>query len=82
MQTATKPAGLLVAAALLTVLACGTAPAQHDIPRKYTINGFAVGCQANSFSRFSVLEAIEKTAQAGGRIIEFYPDLEEAIAAV
>ncbi len=35
---------------------------------------FSVGCQANSFSRFTVFEAIEKTAEAGGRIIEFYPD--------
>ncbi len=35
---------------------------------------FSVGCQANTFSRFTVFEAIEKTAGAGGRIIEFYPD--------
>ncbi len=27
-----------------------------------------------TFNRFSVFEAIEKTAQAGGKVIEFYPD--------
>jgi sugar phosphate isomerase/epimerase len=37
------------------------------------IGGFAVGCQAYTFNRFSVMEAIEKTAQAGGKCIEFYP---------
>jgi sugar phosphate isomerase/epimerase len=43
------------------------------IPQEYRIGGFAVGCQAYTFNRFSVFEAIEKTAQAGGRVIEFYP---------
>ena len=37
------------------------------------IGGFALGCQAYTFHKFSVLEAIEKTAQAGGKAIEFYP---------
>jgi sugar phosphate isomerase/epimerase len=48
--------------------------ARQNISGGYRVNGFAVGCQANTFSRFTVFEAIEKTAQAGGRIIEFYPD--------
>jgi sugar phosphate isomerase/epimerase len=43
------------------------------IPPAYKIGGFAIGCQAYTFNRFSVFEAIEKTAQAGGRVIEFYP---------
>jgi sugar phosphate isomerase/epimerase len=43
------------------------------IPQDYKIGGFAIGCQAYTFNRFSVFEAIEKTAQAGGRVIEFYP---------
>ena len=37
------------------------------------IGGFSLGCQAYTFNRFSVMEAIEKTAQAGGKCIEFYP---------
>ena len=47
--------------------------AANPIPDEYKISGFAVGCQAYTFNRFSVFEAIEKTDQAGGRIIEFYP---------
>jgi len=32
-----------------------------------------MGCQAYTFNNFTVFEAIEKTAMAGGRVIEFYP---------
>jgi sugar phosphate isomerase/epimerase len=47
--------------------------AEVTIPAEYRIGGVAMGCQAYSFNRFSVFEAIEKTAQAGGKCIEFYP---------
>lgn len=47
--------------------------AAGDLPDSVKISGFAVGCQAYTFNRFSVFEAVEKTAQAGGKIIEFYP---------
>jgi sugar phosphate isomerase/epimerase len=43
------------------------------IPEENKTSGFAIGCQAYTFNRFSVFEAIDKTAQAGGRVIEFYP---------
>lgn len=43
------------------------------IPEECKIGGFAVGCQAWTFNRFSAFEAVEKTALAGGKIIEFYP---------
>ena len=43
------------------------------IPAEYRIGSFAMGCQAYTFNRFSVFEAIEKTEQAGGKVIEFYP---------
>ena len=43
------------------------------IPEEYRVAGFALGCQAYTFNRFTVFEAIEKTDQAGGRVIEFYP---------
>ncbi len=45
----------------------------EPIPDAFKQNGFAVGCQAYTFNRFSVFEAIEKTAQAGGKVIEFFP---------
>ena len=44
-----------------------------DIPDQYKIGEFAVGTQAYTFNRFTVFEAIEKTAAAGGRVIELYP---------
>jgi sugar phosphate isomerase/epimerase len=47
--------------------------AQPQIPDEYRLNGFAIGCQAYTFNRFTAFEAIEKTAQAGGKVIEFYP---------
>lgn len=50
-----------------------TAFAQPTIPEAYLSNGFAIGCQAYTFNRFTAFEAIEKTAQAGGKVIEFYP---------
>lgn len=62
------------AALLATTLATLTtnAPAA-PIPEDAKIAGFAVGCQAYTFNRFTAFEAVEKTAQAGGKIIEFYP---------
>jgi sugar phosphate isomerase/epimerase len=60
---------------LLTMTVAGTPLATQaaSIPDEYKIGGFAIGCQAYTFNRFSVLEAIEKTAMAGGKVIEFYP---------
>ena len=43
------------------------------IPDEYRSGAFAIGCQAYTFNRFTVFEAIEKTAQAGGKVIEFFP---------
>jgi sugar phosphate isomerase/epimerase len=45
----------------------------EKIPDEYRIGAFAMGCQAYTFNRFSVFEAIEKTAQSGGKVIEFFP---------
>ena len=42
-------------------------------PDSVKINGFVVGCQAWTFNRFSVFEAIEKTKQTGAKVIEFFP---------
>ena len=58
-----------------------TVQCQPSIPNEYKTGGFAIGCQAysfhgynaNGFKGFSVFESIEKTAAAGGKIIEFYP---------
>jgi sugar phosphate isomerase/epimerase len=43
------------------------------IDSEHRVGGFVVGCQAYMFHRFTAFEAIEKTAAAGGKVIEFYP---------
>jgi sugar phosphate isomerase/epimerase len=55
----------------LATLTCGLHAG--PIPDEFKQNGFAIGCQAYSFNRYPVMEAIEKTAEAGGKVIEFYP---------
>ena len=45
----------------------------EPIPADHKVNGFAIGCQAYTFNRYTTYEAIEKTAAAGGKVIEFYP---------
>lgn len=52
---------------------CVTAAIAAPIPESCKTGGFALGCQAWTFSHFSVFEAIDKTAEAGGKVIEFYP---------
>ena len=62
---------LFVVVAALATFTCGLRAG--PIPSEFKQNGFAIGCQAYSFNRYSVMEAIEKTAEAGGKVIEFYP---------
>jgi len=57
---------------LLAGLLAGIAQAA-PIPDNLKTGGFAIGCQAWTFNKFSVFEAIDKTAQAGGKVIEFFP---------
>src|SRR6266567_1869044 len=65
----------LVGSVGLTWLALATPGnlSAESIPDQYRQNGFAIGCQAYTFNRYSVFEAIEKTAEAGGKVIEFFP---------
>jgi sugar phosphate isomerase/epimerase len=63
----------LKALALALLSIAFVARAEVAIPDEYRIGGFAVGCQAYTFNRFTAFEAIEKTAAAGGRVVEFYP---------
>jgi len=62
--------------AIAITIASMTTPqlhAENKIPEDCKTGGFFIGCQAYTFNRYSVFEAIEKTAAAGGRVIEFYP---------
>ena len=67
-----KSLALELGTALAAILTATTVSAEK-IPVEFKTSGFALGCQAYTFNRFSVFEAIEKTAQAGGKVIEFYP---------
>jgi sugar phosphate isomerase/epimerase len=52
---------------------CAMVAFATPIPESCKTGGFAIGCQAWTFKNFSVFEAIDKTAEAGGKVIEFYP---------
>src|SRR5216117_791844 len=71
-MTTFKTIRLFLTATVLTFTAVGALNAA-PLPDEVKIGGFAVGCQAYTFNRFSVFEAIEKTGQAGGRVIEVFP---------
>jgi sugar phosphate isomerase/epimerase len=62
-----------LALAVVVVGAAIQSRAEVQIPDEYKIGGFAMGCQAYTFNQFTAFEAIEKTAAAGGKTIEFYP---------
>src|SRR5438876_5434383 len=47
--------------------------AENKIPDDCKTGGFFIGCQAYTFNHFTVFDAIQKTAEAGGKVIEFYP---------
>lgn len=59
--------------ALCGLLVSGITSFAAPIPDDCKTGGFAIGCQAWTFNHFSVMEAIDKTAAAGGKVIEFYP---------
>src|ERR1051326_5907003 len=64
---------LTFGASLATLAGTSPMQAENKIPDEYKIGGFFIGCQAYTFNRYTVFEAIEKTAAAGGRVIEFFP---------
>jgi sugar phosphate isomerase/epimerase len=57
----------------LALISAARLLALNEIPNEYRIGPFALGCQAYTFHRFTFFEAVEKTAAAGGRIIELFP---------
>jgi sugar phosphate isomerase/epimerase len=73
MKSWMQAAGRGLAIATLAMVTTLNLRAEVTIPDEYKTGGFAIGCQAYTFNRFTVFEAIEKTAAAGGKVIEFYP---------
>jgi sugar phosphate isomerase/epimerase len=60
---------------IASVILAGSATVLHGvpIPEECKVGDFFVGCQAFTFREFTVFEQIEKTAQAGGKLIELHP---------
>ena len=60
---------------LLTLLALAAAAcvSADPIPESFRQNGWFVGSQAYTFKEFSFFEAIAKTKEAGGNVIELFP---------
>src|ERR1039458_6510839 len=56
--------------ALALALGTASATAENRIPEECKTSGFAIGCIAYTFDRFTLLESLEKTAEAGGKVIE------------
>ena len=63
-----------LAVAAIAITTTHNLRSEVKLPDEVKQGGFAIGCQAYTFNRFSVFEAIEKTEEAGGKVIEFYPD--------
>lgn len=68
-----KAATWIASSAAALVWGAVMTTAAGPIPDDVKIGGFAVGCQAWTFNRFTAFEAVEKAASAGARVIEFYP---------
>ncbi len=64
---------LFSSVALAAFLTVNGLQAASPIPENLKTGGFAIGCQAWTFNKFSVMEAIDKAAQSGGKTIEFFP---------
>jgi len=65
--------GLTLAAAAPALGTSLSRASAFSAPEGSAVGGFHLGCQCWTFRNFSVLEAIEFTARAGGSVIEFYP---------
>lgn len=57
----------------LAAVAFSTILHADPIPEALRQNGWFIGCQAYTFKNFTAFDAIAKTKEAGGNMIEFYP---------
>ena len=56
--------------ALAFALGAISVTAENRIPEECKTGGFYIGCIAYTFDLFTLLESLEKTAEAGGRVVE------------
>ena len=64
---------LALAAVLIGCKSADTNVSTNKIPESFRQNGWFVGAQAYTFKEFSFFEAIAKTKEAGGNVIELFP---------
>lgn len=62
----------LVLAAVCIIAWVLPAAGENIIPDDCKTGGFAIGCIAYTFDHFTLFEALEKTAQAGGKVVELH----------
>lgn len=58
---------------VFTALAVSASLHAEPIPENLRQNGWFIGAQAYTFKNFTAFDAIAKTKEAGGNMIEFYP---------
>ena len=56
--------------ALTLALGAISVTAENRIPEECKTGGFNIGCIAYTFDRFTLLESLEKTSDAGGKVVE------------
>jgi sugar phosphate isomerase/epimerase len=67
------PVGAVLLAATLLATHADVSAAPPPVGPEYRVGGFVLGCQAYTFHSFTAFDAIDRTAAAGGKAIEFYP---------
>ncbi len=55
-----------------SLVGASSTSAANPLPDSTKVGGFALGCQAYSFNRYTLFEAIDKTKEAGGKTIELF----------
>jgi hypothetical protein len=55
---------------IFTLVLHSSLGAENKIPDEYKTGSFFIGCQSYTFYHFTVFEAIERTAEAGGKVTE------------
>ena len=69
MKTQITTLASIAAAFCFATLSVNAGP----IPEACRTGGIAIGCQAWTFKNYSIMEAIDKTAATGGKVMEIYP---------
>ena len=70
MSTFTRNLTFVGSAVALTLATSLPLCAESKIPDECKVGGFAIGCIVYTFDRFTLFEALEKTAECGGTVVE------------